>query len=159
MRIPGLDRIEIMVRNLDHALEFFSGKLGLTFVSLGETIARRDGVKAAVCSEAYLHLFEPVLPLSLSAPPPLRTLVEMLKTREAVIVAIAFAVDDARHTAEDLRQHNIRIQHIFEPSHDYVSMGMENFAQAVTLPDDTLGLLMTFASYTHVRGEQQNPAA
>jgi catechol 2,3-dioxygenase-like lactoylglutathione lyase family enzyme len=152
MRVQGLDRIEIMVRDLDRALAFFSGTLGMNFVELDKTIARRDGIRAVTCHEAHLHLFEPILPLPSSAPPPLRNLVEKLKTSEAVIVALAFAVDDARQTATDLTQQNIRIQHQFEPSHDYASMGMDNFTQVVTLPDDTLGILMTFARYDRVQG-------
>ena len=147
MKITGLDRIVIMVRDIDKALEFFSGKLGMEFKELQQDISERDGVRIYVCHETHLHLISPILPLPENAAPPMKKRVELLKEHEAIINAVTFMVEDTAQAETELKQLGIHIQHKYEPSHDYASIGLDNFAEVVTQDTDTFGIVLGFASY------------
>ena len=147
MKVTGLDRIVIMVRDIDKALEFFSGKLGMKFQELSEDISKRDGVQSYVCHETHVHLISPILPLPENAAPPMRKRVELLKEHEAIINALTFMVEDTAAAEAELKQQGIHIQHRYEKSHDYASIGLDNFAEVVTSDKDTFGLVLGFASY------------
>ena len=148
MGVKGLDRIVIMVRDMDKALEFFSGKLGMKFQELSEDISKRDGVRSYVCHETHVHLISPILPLPDNAAPPMRKRVDLLKENETVYMALTFMVDDPAAAAAELEQQGIRFQHRYEESHDYASIGMDNFVEVITSPEDTFGIVMGFAAYT-----------
>lgn len=150
MKVRSLDRIVIMVRDIDKALEFFSQKLGMEFKELDKDISERDGVRSYVCHETHVHLISPILPLPENAAPPMRKRVDLLKEHEAVFMALTFMVDDVAKTEAELKQQGIDIQHRYEESHDYASIGMDNFAELVTSPEGTLGLVMGFATYNRV---------
>lgn len=59
MKAISLDRIVIMVRDMDKALEFFSGKLGMEFKELDKEIQERDGNRGLVCHDTHIHLVSP----------------------------------------------------------------------------------------------------
>jgi len=151
MKVTGLDRIVIMVKDMDRALEFFSGKLGMEFKELDKEISERDGVRSYVCHETHLHLIAPILPLSENAPPPMKRRAALLEKQPFVFMALTFMVDDPTQAAADLERQGIRIQpHRYEASHDYASIGMDSFAEVMTFADETFGLVMGFAKYDRV---------
>ena len=158
MNISGLDRVVVMVRDLDKALAFFSGTLGMDFQELTKDISVRDGVRSHVCHHTHLHLISPILPLPPDAAPPMRQRIGLLKDHESVIMAITFRVDDTAVVEADLAAWGIGIQHRYEPSGDYATIGMDRFAEIVTRAQDTFGLVIGFASYdsTCVHGDTSN---
>ncbi len=147
IKVNGLDRIVIMVRDLDKALAFF-GNLGMEFMALDEDIAARDGMRMYVCHETHIHLIAPILPLPEDAPPPVHRSVALLEGRESVHMALTFIVDDPEEVGEALEAQGIPIHHRYEQSHDYASIGLDNFEEVATKPgENTLGLQVAFANH------------
>ena len=149
MRVKGMDRVVIMVRDIDKALEFFSQELGMEFKELDKNISERDGVRSYVCHQTHVHLISPILPLPENAAPPMRKRVDLLRKNEAIFNALTFMVDDKAKVEAELKQQGITIQHRYEASPDYASIGMDNFREVVTSDEDTLGLVIGLAAYDH----------
>lgn len=147
MKVRRLDRVAIMVRDIEKAIGFFSENLGMEFRELSRTISERDGVRCFVSHGSQLEIVSPILPLPPNAPAPLRQKVELLKEKEMIIFGLVFEVEDPAETARELEQRGIRMQHIYEKSHDYVSLGMDNFDQFVASDKDTFGIVMGFGKY------------
>ncbi len=146
IKVNGLDRLVIMVRDLDKALTFF-GNLGMEFMELEPDISERDGVRSYVCHETHIHLIAPILPLPENAAPPMRKRVALLEEHEFIYMALTFMVDDPEEVATELEEEGIHIQHRYEKSPDYATIGMDNFEEVITSPEDTLGIVMGFAQY------------
>jgi catechol 2,3-dioxygenase-like lactoylglutathione lyase family enzyme len=147
MEVTGLDRVVIMVRDIDKALEFFSQKLGMEFKELDKNISERDGVRSYVCHKTHVHLISPILPLPENAAPPMKKRVDLLKKNAAIFNALTFMVDDTAKVEAELKQQGITIQHRYEASPDYASIGMDNFREVVTSDEGTLGLVIGLAAY------------
>ena len=147
MNIKGLDRVVIMVRDMNKALQLFSKTLGMEFQELDPIISARDGTKSYVCHQANLHLVSPIMPLGKNVPPPMRKRIALLETQEAVFNALTFMVDNVANAESELKQMGNNIQHRYSPSADYDSIGMRNFCEVVTNEQDTLGITLGFASY------------
>src|SRR5512145_1193603 len=134
MKATGLDRIVIMVRDIDKALAFFSGKLGMEFKELAPEISERDGNRGFVCHETHIHLICPRLPLPETAPLPMRQGAEMLKEKEAIVLVLLFKVDDPRAAMAEMKQDGFGILRVWEDSHDYASLGMDNLVEFLIDP-------------------------
>jgi catechol 2,3-dioxygenase-like lactoylglutathione lyase family enzyme len=104
MKATGLDRVIFFVRDMDKALAFFSGKLGMHFEELAKDVQERDGNRGMVCHETHLHLVQPFDPLPETAPPPMKQAAKLLKEREGIIMMLIFKVDDARKGMAELAQ-------------------------------------------------------
>lgn len=150
MKVKGLDRVAIMVRDIDKAVGFFSQKLGIKFKELSQEISAREGVRCFVSLDHQLEIVSPLLPLPDNAPPPLIKRVELLKEKELIFLGLTFLVDDPSQAATELKQQGIGIQHEYKESHDYVSIGMDNFVQVVANDQDTLDMVIGFAKYDRV---------
>jgi catechol 2,3-dioxygenase-like lactoylglutathione lyase family enzyme len=150
MKIEGLDRIIIMVRDMDKALKFFSGILGMEFKELAKEIQERDGNRGFVCHKAHIHLVQPRLPLPETAPPPLKRGAELLREKEAVVLVLIFKVDDPTKASTELKQQGFDILRTWEESHDYASLGMDNLVEFLVDSKDTIGIPMVFSRWDHV---------
>ena len=159
MKITGIDRIAFMVRDPKKALELFSNQLGMEFLETERDISERDGVQSYVCPDLHLHLFSPIFPLPSNAAPPMRKRVDLLKEHEAVFMAVTFKVDDIEKSEAELIRCGIAIQHKYEESHDYASTGMDNFAEIITSPETTLGLVLGFAKYVRNKEKEKRHSA
>jgi catechol 2,3-dioxygenase-like lactoylglutathione lyase family enzyme len=157
MKTTRFDRIVIMVRDMEKALEFFSGRLGMEFMELEKDISERDGVRSYVCHDTHVHLITPILPLPPDAAPPMRKRVDLLKENEYVFMALTFMTDDVQQAEAELIQQGIHIQHRYDKSHDYASIGMDNFTEIVTSAEGSLGIVMGFASYDQPRRADRAP--
>jgi catechol 2,3-dioxygenase-like lactoylglutathione lyase family enzyme len=148
MKIKGLDRVVIMVRDMDKALRVFSEKFGLDFLELEKSISERDGVRSYVCHKTHLHLISPILPLPENAPPPMVKRMELLKQNEYIFMALTFKTDDPFGAGEELSRGGVRMQnHKYKKSHDYASIGMDDFEEVMTMDEDTFGLVIGLANY------------
>lgn len=147
MQTLGLDRLVIMVRDMDKALQFYSGALGMRFHELDADISKRDGVRSCVCHQTHIHLISPILPLPENAAPPMRKKAALLQEQEAFVQALTFRVDDPFKAGAELEAQGLRIQHRYEKSHDYASVGLDNFEEVVLDDADTFGLVIGLANY------------
>ena len=66
MKVKSLNRVAIVVRDMDKAIEFFSSKLGAAFQELpdGEAMGMRVGSSI----DNQMELLSPILPLPERAP-------------------------------------------------------------------------------------------
>ena len=147
MKATGLDRIIIMVRDMDKALEFFSGKLGMKFRELAPEVQERAGNRGLVCHETHIHLVQPRLPLPEGAAPFLKKGAELLKEKEALVLVLLFKVGDPMKDAEEMKQQGFVILRTWQDDHDYASVGMDNLAEFIVDPKDTLGIPMGFSKW------------
>ena len=149
MKIKGLDRVVVMVRDIDKTIRFFSDKFGMAFLELDKTISARDGVRSAVCHKTHLHLISPILPLPQNAPPPMVKRVELLKEHEYVFMALTFRTDNPFQAGAELEKQGVRLQgHRYKKSGDYASIGLNNFEEVMAMDEDTFGLVIGLADYT-----------
>ncbi len=158
-KVLELDRLVIMVRDIDKALEFFAGKLGMKFLELDKDISERDGVRSYVCHDTHLHLISPILPLPANAAPPMRERVKLLEENEAIFQAIVFKVDDIQEVKDELIKDGNFLKHEYKESHDYKSIGMDNFAEAVFSLKENSGLIFAVSSYDRNKLEDKKDEA
>lgn len=147
MKVTGLDRIVIMVRDIDKAMALFSEKFGMKFMELDEKIQKRDGNRGYVCHETHLHIVSPILPLPASAPPPLRKGAEMIKDKESMVLVLIFKVDDAGKAIGEMQEEGFSIIRTWPDNDDYASVGMNNLVEFLIDPQDTLGLPICFSTW------------
>lgn len=149
MKVKGLDRLVIMVRDIDKAVKMFGDKFGMEFKELQKSISERDGLRSCVCHKTHLHLISPILPLPKNAPPPMVKRVELLKKHEYIFMALTFKVEEPKKAGAELEAGGVRLQkHKYEKSHDYASIGLDNFEEVMTMDEDTFGLVVGLADYS-----------
>jgi catechol 2,3-dioxygenase-like lactoylglutathione lyase family enzyme len=154
MKVIGLDRIIFMVRDMDKAVNFFSKKFGMKFMELSKEISERDRVRCCVSLENHLQLLSPILPVPENAPPPVKKRVELLKEKEMIFLAITYKIDDTESTEAEIDKEGFHIQHKYEGTKDYVSIGMDNFFEFVLDDKDTFGITMGLVQYDPVKGDK-----
>lgn len=147
MNVTGLDRIIVMVRDMDKALAFFSGKLGLKFRETDKKVQFAAGNRGLVCHEAHIHLVQPNDPMPESAPPPLKMASKLLKEREAMMMVLVFKVADAKKESGKAKELGLTIIKSWEDDHDYAAVGMDNLYEYLFDPKDTLGIPLLISSW------------
>lgn len=147
MKITGLDRVAIMVRSMEKAKEFFSGKLGIELRELDQAVAEASGAKVCVSLDHHLELIEPIFPINDNLPGDVKRCVGLLKDQESVIMALVFKVEDIDKIAAEAESAGVRITRKIESVGDYVSIGLGNLKELVAKEEDTLGLVTVFAAY------------
>jgi len=152
MKVLGFDRIVIMVKDMEKALNFYSGKLGMDFFELDPEISKRDGVLSYICHDTHLHLISPILPLPENATPALKQQVHLLEQTESFLNAITFFVDDLEAVKEALEAHGHKILFKYEKTHDYDTIGLGGFEELVTESQTTFNTIMGFVQYEKCRG-------
>jgi len=148
MKVTGLDRIVIMVRDIDKAMELFSRKFGMRFMELDENIQKRDGNRGFVCHETHLHIVSPILPLPPTAPPPLRKGAEMIRDKDAMVLVLIFKVEDAGKAMGEMEEQGFAIVRTWPENEDYASVGMNHLVEFLMDPKDTLGLPICFSTWS-----------
>jgi hypothetical protein len=150
MEITGLDRIIVMVRDMDKALDLFSGKLGMKFKELDKDVQMMAGNRGCVCHETHIHLVQPNNPLPENAPPPLRKAAELVKENEAMVMILIFKVKDSKKSSGELKGKGLTVLRSWEDDHEYKSVGMDNLYEYLFDPKDTLGLPICISTWDSV---------
>jgi len=150
LTVTGLDRIIIMVRDMDRALKFFSGTLGMEFKELDPEIQERDANRGLVCHKTHLHLVQPRLPLPDTAPPPMKKGAELLKEHEAFILMLIFNIDDPRKASSEMKRQGFDIIRTWDEGHNYASVGIDNLVEFLVDSKDTMGIPMVFSRWDRV---------
>ncbi|MHA2427766.1 MAG: hypothetical protein ACXADB_07060 [Candidatus Hermodarchaeia archaeon] len=98
LKTLGLDRVIILVRELDNAMSFFSDTLGVEFTELhgGE----EDGCRVSMSLDSQIELISPILKELSNLPPHLKRWSMHLDKREWALVALAFRVENVNEAAE-----------------------------------------------------------
>jgi catechol 2,3-dioxygenase-like lactoylglutathione lyase family enzyme len=150
MEITGLDRIIVMVRDMDKALDLFSGKLGMKFKELNKDVQMMVGNRGCVCHETHIHLVQPNNPLPENAPPPLKKAAELVKEKEALVMILIFKTKNAKKCSEELKEKGLTVIRSWEDDHEYRSVGMDNLFEYLFDPKDTLGFPICISSWDSV---------
>jgi catechol 2,3-dioxygenase-like lactoylglutathione lyase family enzyme len=145
MRVNGLDRVIIMVQDLDRTIEFFSTKLGIEIIELLDTEA--DGQRAGICLNHQIELIQPVLPLSEDTPSYFRRWVDQLENKESVLVALSFRVDDVDKTAVEADKQQLRILDELNLA-EMPPLPIHNFGEIFLDEVDTLSIPITLTAYS-----------
>ena len=144
MKVKGLDRVAIVVRDMDKAIEFFSNKLGAEFQELpgGEAMGMRVGISI----DNQMELVSPILPLPEGAPPHLKRWAKLLEGRDNVLAALAFKVDDADSAAVEAEEQGMRVETKFDIP-EIPGWPIRNLKELIMAEEDTLGIPMAFIKY------------
>lgn len=149
MGIKGLDRVILLVKDMDKAIGFFSGKLGIKFIELiGPPDPREFGMRAALASDCQMELISPVYPLPEEAPPHIQRAADLLKERDNVLMSLAFRVHDADNSEQELKKKGLCVEARLDlPAIDEWSM--HDIKELLMMEEDTLGISMGFVEYTN----------
>jgi len=144
MKIKGLDRVAIVVRDMDKAIEFFSNKLGAAFQELpgGEAMGMRVGISI----DNQMELISPMFPLPEGAPLHLKRWAKLLEDRDNILAALAFKVDDVDSAAVDAEQQGMRVEIRFDIP-EIPGWPIRNLKELIMAEEDTLGIPMAFIKY------------
>ena len=144
MRVNRLDRVIILVRDLDRAMSFFSTKLGVEFVEL--EVGEAEGQRASMSLDHQMELISPILPVPESAPPATKRWVELLQDRESVFLALAFRVDDAAAAGSDAQRLGMRIVDTLNLP-ELPPLPIHDLKEVEISEEDTLGIPVILVEY------------
>jgi catechol 2,3-dioxygenase-like lactoylglutathione lyase family enzyme len=145
MKASGLDRVIVLVRDLDAAMEMFSTKLGVEFVELEG--AEADGQRACLSLDHQMELVSPIVPLPESAPLEMRRWVELLRDRESVLLAVALRVDDVNAAICEAK--SLRVVSALQLP-ELPPLPIRDFIEVVVSEEDTLGIPVALVEYLRV---------
>ena len=150
MKIEGISRVFIGVRDMDKAKAFFSKLFEVEFVEpTGPTLEAMEE-RVAVSLEANIELLSPRLPLSENAPPHMKNLVKSLEEKESVLMGLCYRVNDTDSTAAEAERKGVRIDAVMETAEFDEALSWRNFKQLIPKEEDTFGIMMTFSQYALV---------
>jgi len=98
MNARGVNRVTMVVRDLEHGKAFYSKLLGTTFHSMNDEDAERFGIRVAASWDAGIELVSPI-------PGRESTASQFLEKHGEGLMGVVFAVDDvdaAKAAAEQL---------------------------------------------------------
>jgi catechol 2,3-dioxygenase-like lactoylglutathione lyase family enzyme len=144
MKIEGLDRVAILVRDMDKAINFFSQKLGIQFIELPG--AEAMGMRAGVSFDFQMELISPLFPLPEGAPPYMKRWAKLLEGRENVLVALSFRIQDADKSANEAKAEGMGIEARLDLP-EIPAWSIRNFKELIMEEKDTLGIPIAFVEY------------
>ena len=143
MNILGIDRIVIMVKDIEKAIDLFGNKYGLEIKKISPDISNKYGANMFLCPQCNLEVISPIFPLPEHVSPDIKEAVKMLEKQESVIMAFGLKVKNAAQAAKEVEEKGVRIRNNFETT-DFVSLGIENLIEYIPEPEDTLGISIAF---------------
>lgn len=147
MKIKDLDRVVIMVKDMDEAVGFFKEKLGIEFIEhMGPPDSSELGMRVSMNLDHRMELVEPIFPISEAAPLYIKRGADLLKERDNVIIALSFKVDVLNKVTDELEEKKIRIANRYDVE-AFDAWSMYNLHEVITDEDDTLGIPLVFAEY------------
>jgi catechol 2,3-dioxygenase-like lactoylglutathione lyase family enzyme len=147
MNVTGMDRVTILVKDMDKAVRFFSEKLGITFTELPG--AEAMGMRAAISLDYQIELISPIFPISEVAPAHIKRWSQLLKDKDNALIGISFKVQDLDNAVNDLERAGIRIEMRFDLP-EIPAWSIRNLKELITPEQDTLGIAMSFIEYERV---------
>ena len=155
MKIEGIDRVVIGVKDLDRALEFFSKVFEVDFVEMKGPATEAGGVRFAVNLDKHIELISPVYPLKDINPPNPMKLAKLLEEQgDGALFAIAFKVENAAEAAADLERKGIGIVTTLELE-QAEPFTKSIFREVFAKDEDTLGIGMAFCEYEPMKKDKK----
>ena len=152
MKIEGIDRVVIAVKDLDKAAAFLSRLLGISFEEVTGPMVESGGVRFSVGAlppqqvPLRIELIQPVHPLKDVRPPDPKALAKRVEHVDAAIHALVFKVKDTTEAAGDAKKAGVRIYDTIEIK-KIPSWGITDFKELFAEEDDTLGINMAFVEF------------
>jgi len=152
MKIEGIDRVVIAVKDLDKAAAFLSRLLGVSFEEVTGPMVESGGVRFSVGAlppqqvPLRIELIQPVHPLKDVRPPDPKALAKRVEHVDAAIHALVFKVKDTTEAAGDAKKAGVRIYDTIEIK-KIPSWGITDFKELFAEEDDTLGINMAFVEF------------
>jgi catechol 2,3-dioxygenase-like lactoylglutathione lyase family enzyme len=152
MKIEGIDRIVIAVKDLDKATAFLSRLLGISFEEVTGPAAESGGVRFSVGAlppqqvPLRLELIQPVHPLKDVRPPDPKAIAKRVEQVDAAVHALVFKVKDTAEAAAAAKKEGVRIYDTIEIK-KIPSWGVTDFKELFAEEEDTLGMSMAFVEF------------
>jgi len=149
MKIEGIDRVVLVVKDMDKAVELVSKLLEIDFEEERGPLLDEVGIRVSVGyhkkTKLLVEMMQPVYPLKDVKPPDPIAMAKAVEHVDAAVWAIAFRVKDTEESAADLESKGIRVVHKVEMPQGPI--GITNWVELITNKEDTLGVNMAFVSY------------
>jgi len=152
MKVEGIDRIVIAVKDLDKAAAFLSRLLGISFEEVTGPLVEAGGVRFSTGAlppqqlPLRLELIQPVHPLKDVRPPDPKAIAKRVEQVDAAVHALVFKVKDTAEAAAEEKKEGVRIYDTVEIQR-IPSWGMSDFKELFAEEDDTLGMSMAFVEF------------
>lgn len=157
MKIEGIDRIVIAVKDVDQAMKFFSNLFGMEFEEIIDPLTKEvANVRFCVgripqkCN-LNIELIQACQPVKDVRPPDTKAIAKAVEQVDARLFAITIKVKDIKKSAVDLEKERIRIYQTVEVDKAY--FGATDLKEHFTEEDNTLGIRMAFVEYQEPKKE------
>jgi len=148
MKVEGLDRVGMIVKDLDKVHEFFLKVLGIEFIEVKDPSLETLGLRCSLSLDNQIEIISPAGPPADSCPPYIKRLAKLLEDKDYVLFGLAFRVKNPAEAAADAQREGIRIDYIF----DMEQLGpMHNVKEVILNEEDTLGIMMEFVKYDRTK--------
>lgn len=148
MKIEGIDRLVIGVKDMDRALAFFRDVLGVEFTEVTGPAGELSGCRLAISLDMHLELLCPAAePQQVTNPPDPLVLKQRLQDADAVLYALVFKVNDLDAATADAARLGVRVvgDRFSVPRND--QLRISDFAEVALGEADTFGIKMALAQY------------
>jgi len=148
MRIEGIDRLVIGVKDMDRALGFFRDVLGVRFTEIAGAAPQVAGCRLAISLDQRLELISPVAePLRAGNPPDPLELKRRLAHADAVLYALIFKVADLDAAVANAGRHGVGVvgDRIAFPRDE--QLRLSDFSEVALDESATFGIKMAFSQY------------
>ena len=160
MKIKGIDRVVIAVKDWDKAAEFFSNLVGVEFEEIKGPAIEAGGVRFGVglvpqkC-ELRIELIQPVHPLKDARPPDPKAIAKSVEDTDAALHALVFRVEDIDEASAEADKKGIRVYGRMEMPEIKGGpfAGVTDFKEIFTEGEDALGIPMAFVEYKEPSAE------
>ena len=147
MKTKGVNRVHIIVKDLDKAVALYSELLNTTFYSVDTAV--EFGVRAAFSFEAGIEMASPI-PGSDS--PMAQSLVQHIEEHGEGLYSVAFSVDDVEQAHAKAKEMGIWVLYKMEFDPDEINRYFPDklfskFTQYVLHPEDAFGVQVILGQY------------
>lgn len=154
MKIKGIDRIVIAVKDWDKAAAFFSKLIGVEFEEIKGPGIEAGGVRFGVGSipqtcDLRIELIQPLYPLKDARPPDPKAIAKSIEDTDAALHALVFKVEDTSAVSAEAERKGIRIYGRLEMEkiEGGPFAGVTDFKELFAEGEDTLGIPMAFVEF------------
>lgn len=151
MKTQGIDRVAILVRDLDQAKSFFAGVLGIELKECVDARLAAGGVRIAMSFDEHLELIAPMRPVSDAYPEVTRQMAAALDGAgsDSLLFGLSFRVVDADRAAEQAAQEGLNITRRFDQA-AIPELGVRNLREMFLDPRQCGGLNIGLVSFEQV---------
>ncbi len=148
MKTQGLDRIAILVKDLDQTRAFFSDVLGVDLTEVSGPLLEEGGVRIAMSFDEHLELVAPILPVKEDAPDITKEMAAALEASgsDTLLFGMTFRVDDGDAAQKEAQEAGLTITRRFDEEAIPV-LGVRNLKELFLHQKDTCGLNIGLVSF------------